>query len=240
MLRGTSTTISNNITGSNGDQWRTTPAAWTVTRANQIPNPITYYQQYPITISYSTQDSSAPNANPTLKGTRYGAAFQLDLNTATRTVWADANTVWSTDQTLSWVSGEQWVCAPTSSGTLTAPSTLNPTYVHQYYLTVSSPYGAASGSGWYNSSSAAYAGLDITAASGGTGTRYAFVFLEHRRQQLCPEQRHNYVRIKNRIRRMENPISNFSFNFANGKRLNHPKHKQHVGRRRPPGNLRVP
>jgi len=44
----------------------------------------------------------------------------------------------------------------------------------QYYLTVTSPYGVTSGSGWYNASSTAYADLNTGTVDHGNGTRRVF------------------------------------------------------------------
>ncbi|MHA1961366.1 MAG: M6 family metalloprotease domain-containing protein [Candidatus Thorarchaeota archaeon] len=44
----------------------------------------------------------------------------------------------------------------------------------EHYLTVTSSYGTTSGSGWYETGSNAYAGLDTGVVSGGTGVQYVF------------------------------------------------------------------
>jgi len=74
------------------------------------------------------------------------------------------------------VSGEGTQCLFVSDNrpeTITGPTTITGTYETQYYLTVSSPYGSPSGSGWYNAGSPA--GFDVSSpASGGPGTQYVF------------------------------------------------------------------
>jgi M6 family metalloprotease-like protein len=44
----------------------------------------------------------------------------------------------------------------------------------EYYLTVTSAYGTASGSGWYDSGTNAFASLDTGVVAGSTGTQYVF------------------------------------------------------------------
>src|SRR6266581_734975 len=45
----------------------------------------------------------------------------------------------------------------------------------EFYLTVTSPYGEASGGGWYDNGTIAFVSLSRTSVSGATGVRYAFV-----------------------------------------------------------------
>jgi hypothetical protein len=56
------------------------------------------------------------------------------------------------------------------NGTFTAAANWNT----QYYLTVNSPHGLSTGSGWYNSGSDAQATLLSNTVSGNSGTQYAF------------------------------------------------------------------
>jgi uncharacterized repeat protein (TIGR02543 family) len=58
---------------------------------------------------------------------------------------------------------------------ITSPTTVTASYIVQYYLTVTSAYNSASGSGWYDSGSTAYAALNHGISSGGSGTRYVFI-----------------------------------------------------------------
>ena len=62
----------------------------------------------------------------------------------------------------------------TGSFTLTADSTVVAAYKTQYYLTVTSAYGVASGAGWYDSGSTPTAGVSAGTVSGGAGTQYVF------------------------------------------------------------------
>jgi hypothetical protein len=58
--------------------------------------------------------------------------------------------------------------------TINRPSTITWNWGTQYYLTVNSAYGNASGQGWYQNGTVAYAGLDSGNMSGGIGTQYLF------------------------------------------------------------------
>ncbi len=175
VLRGTIATVSNNILGISQDQWATPTSSWSISQVNQIPSLIVYYHQYQVIASYSTSDGSAPSSYVTLSGTQCGSNYQLPLTTTNQAVWLDANTLWSTPAIATAISGtERWSSSAGISGNVTGAITINPIYVHQYYLTVISNYATPSGSGWYNSGVTAYTGLSSGTVSGGTGTQYVF------------------------------------------------------------------
>ncbi len=175
VLRGTTATVSNNILGVSRDQWAAPKSSWSISQVNQIPSLIIYYHQYQVTASYSTSDGSIPSSNLILSGTQFGSNYQLLLTTTNQAIWLDANTPWSASTIATALSGtERWSSSVGTSGEITGAITINPIYVHQYYLAVISTYGSPSGSGWYDSGSTAYAGLNAGTVSGGVGTRYVF------------------------------------------------------------------
>ena len=175
VLRGTSATVSNNILGISQYQWATPTSSWSISQVNLIPSPIIYYHQYQVTASYSTSDGSAPSSSLILSGTQCGSSYQLLLTTKSQITWLDANTSWSTPTTVTAsLENEQWSSSAGTSGVITGAITINPSYVHQYYLAIISAYGTPSGGGWYNSRATAYVGLLSGTVSGGAGTQYVF------------------------------------------------------------------
>ena len=54
------------------------------------------------------------------------------------------------------------------------PRRVNATWARQYYLSLASPYGNVSGSGWYNDNSIAHISITNTTIPTGTGSRLAF------------------------------------------------------------------
>jgi len=52
--------------------------------------------------------------------------------------------------------------------------TINANWIFQYLLTINSDYGTISGAGWYNTGATAYAALNTSMMSEGTGTRFVF------------------------------------------------------------------
>jgi hypothetical protein len=174
-LRGTSAFVNTPILGTAQEQWATPTSFWNISQANQIPTLIIYYHQYQVTAGCSTSDGSVPSSNIILSGTQYGSNYQLPLTTTNQAIWLDANTPWSTSTIATAISGnEQWSSSAGTSGNITGAITINPSYVHQYYLAIISTYGSSSGSGWYNSGATAYAGLSSGTGSDGIGTQYVF------------------------------------------------------------------
>jgi uncharacterized repeat protein (TIGR02543 family) len=55
-----------------------------------------------------------------------------------------------------------------------APSSISWTWKTQYYLAVTSVYGSAEGSGWYDSGTFAYAAVSPTSSIGAGGAQYVF------------------------------------------------------------------
>ena len=173
VLRGTSATVSNNISGLSQDRWATPTSSWSISQANQIPNLLIYYHQYQVTASYSTSDDSATSSSLILSGTQFGSNYQLVLTTSNQITWLDANTPWSIPAIVEATSGtEKWSSSVGTAGNIAGAITVNPSYVHQYYLAVISTYGSPSGSGWYESGSTAYANVASNIVSGGSGIQY--------------------------------------------------------------------
>jgi peptidoglycan/xylan/chitin deacetylase (PgdA/CDA1 family) len=59
--------------------------------------------------------------------------------------------------------------------TINEPSTLTWNWQTQYYLTVTSPNGTASGTGWYPAGTTQYASVTPTTVPGSTGTQFVFI-----------------------------------------------------------------
>ncbi len=174
IVMGTTASVTNNILGATRDQWATPTSTWNVTQANQIPSAIVYYHQYQVIGAYSTSDGSIPSSAPLLSGIQFGVNYQLPLTLMNQTIWSDANTPYSTSVNITASSGnEQWISGGFSAN-VTQTFWFYEVYTHQYALTVNSPYGSPSGSGWYNSGSTAYAGLNSGNISGDIGIQYLF------------------------------------------------------------------
>lgn len=135
-----------------------------------------YKTQYEVTFTHTGLDSSSTGTVVTVNGSpkTYG-----DLPYS---IWVDSGTVvtYSYSSTVSSsVTGKQFslidVTGPVSPITVTSPVTVTGNYKTQYYLTVNSPYGTPTGSGWYDDGSTAYAHLNTDTVDHGNGTRRIFV-----------------------------------------------------------------
>ncbi len=176
VQRGTTVTVNSTIAGTAQDQWAAQTSSWTISQANQIYADIFYYHQYRVTARYATADNSVPSSSPLLTGTRFGSSFQIPLTTSNQTAWLDKNTQWSLTNVTALSGTERWICSTGNSGTMTQAIVINPTYAHQYYLTVTSPAPVnipTTGSGWHNAGTMADFGVTST-VSVAPGEQYAF------------------------------------------------------------------
>ena len=64
--------------------------------------------------------------------------------------------------------------ADPSSVTMNGPMSEAASWTHQYYLTVTSPYGSVSGEGWYNAGVTTYAAVSPLTVPGRTGVQHVF------------------------------------------------------------------
>ena len=136
----------------------------------------TYYHQFQVSAIYSTQDGSTPSANVILSGTQFGSnSYTLTLTKSAQTTWLDAGSGWSVNNPIPISpTTERWQAQSGTSGTVASGTTINPTYHHQYQLTVVSTYDTPTGAGWYDVDSSATFGV-TSPSSGGTGTQYVLL-----------------------------------------------------------------
>jgi hypothetical protein len=132
---------------------------------SNIVNDIQVYNQYPLTTStnYGTVSPSS---------SQYNEGSTISISATAPVAATGERYVW-----LGWIGsgvGSYTGMNNPASITMNGAITETASWTHQYYLTVSSPYGTTSGQGWYNTGATAYAGLSTGTVSGGTGTQYAF------------------------------------------------------------------
>jgi hypothetical protein len=144
----------------------TVPASDTTIAAN-------WQTQYQVTFNYQVSGGGSGYSAPSV--TYYQSGSQLSVTAGpSATVWVDSGSTYTYTNPLTGSgAGERWYASSGASGTISSSTTINPTYYHQYYLTVSSAYGSPTGQGWYNAGSSANFGV-TTPASGGTGIQYIF------------------------------------------------------------------
>ncbi|MGA3290183.1 MAG: NosD domain-containing protein [Candidatus Bathyarchaeia archaeon] len=133
-----------------------------------------YVTQYNVTFIQTGVGTDFSGTVVTINGTTpYGVAGGQ--------FWADANSIETFAYSSSLTSipnGEQYVLTGVNASspiTITQVTTIHGTYKTQYNLIINSLYGTASGSGWYDSGTTAYANLTAGTVSGGTGVQYIFL-----------------------------------------------------------------
>jgi hypothetical protein len=145
---------------------------------------------YTGTNSYPTFTMNAPITETAVWVTQYYVLIDGVYATSTGSGWYTAGTTASFSVAnatgsggvrvgfSSWTgvgSGSYTGSLQSSSCTVNAPITETASWVTQYYLTVSSPYGTTTGTDWYTNGATAYAGLTSSTVTVGSTTRYSFL-----------------------------------------------------------------
>ena len=116
----------------------------------------TYYHQYEVQASYTTNDGSTTSSSITLSGVQFGnSAFAATLTKTSQNVWLDSTGTWSETNQITGLSGDQWITTAATTGTISSSIAISPLYYHQFYITVNNGgYGTPSQlSQWVNASS---------------------------------------------------------------------------------------
>jgi hypothetical protein len=144
----------------------TVPASNAIITAN-------WQTQYQVTFNYQVIGGGSGYSAPSVNYTSLGSQHSVTANSSA--VWVDSGSTYTYTNNPLTGSGasERWYASSGTSGTISSSTTINPTFYHQYYLTVSSAYGSPTGQGWYNAGSSASFGV-TTPASGGAGIQYVF------------------------------------------------------------------
>ena len=142
-LRGTSATAPVSIAGATGIRWLVHTSAtisngqvvWTIGAANAVDNPVYYYEQFALTLSYSVSDGGSPTAPAFTAGNLTGTStVTLPLSPTTKLAWFNSGASYTvTDPLTGSTSTERWY-ALSSSGTVASPATISVVYYHQYLL----------------------------------------------------------------------------------------------------------
>ena len=159
-LVGFNASVTESIPGAPGERWATNTQNETILAANSLPDPIQFYQQYDVSVSYSIIGGGTPVQTPEFNSTAFGAAVVISLIHNATTGWFDAGSGYSFTRFLNGSSPkERW--QQTGGGVSTNSSEVNGLaggdligifapdevvygdYVHQYstYLGVNDPDG---------------------------------------------------------------------------------------------------
>ena len=121
----------------------------------------TYYHQFEMNASFSTNDAIAPSSSPSINATEFGKELTMKLGFAPSIYWLDSNSNYSISEAFFANSSalERWIVNGTqTSGIISGFATLSLQYTHQYYLSLNSTSGSGGGvispeSSWVNAGS---------------------------------------------------------------------------------------
>ena len=100
-------------------------------------NQLRVVSQYQVTFDYQVSGGGSPSA-PLVTFTSHGSQSSITAG-PTATVWADYDSTYTyTPNPLTGSTGnERWQASNGTSGTISSPTTISPTYYHQYQVTLS-------------------------------------------------------------------------------------------------------
>ncbi|MDG6939656.1 MAG: hypothetical protein JRN39_04555 [Nitrososphaerota archaeon] len=166
MDQGSTWSVAPTLNGSSADErWQTDQPTEGVADQGQTVS-LDYYHQYRLTFNYSVAGGGTGYAGPSVDAVEFGAPLTVQ---APSQAWIDAGSGYSYPSALpGGTPDERWVGGAGTSGKADSPSTVAPTYVHQYYVTlgVNAKEGGTVSpqSGWYDA--ARQLNLSATAAAG--------------------------------------------------------------------------
>ena len=189
--------------GAGGTMTPAPPGGWydigSAAGVDAAPNPAYVWAGWSGNLSGTVKPNSITMNGPKAVTANFGKEVQITVTTNPAGLGFSVDgTPYTSSQTFTWVengthtvsvttpqsggSGTQYVYTSWSDGgasshNYTVPGTnqtVTANFKTQYYLTVSSASGVATGQGWYDSGSSVGFSVSPTTVSGGTGTQYVF------------------------------------------------------------------
>lgn len=136
---------------SSSERWMSpSPIGGTVTGPVSISP--TYYHQYLVSALFTVVGGGTPSS-PSLSYVSFGKTGSLQLTTSGQNLWTDVGSQYSVPIQLgSSTPGERWSTSA-SAGTVSSDSSIDPTYFHQFLLSVQE--GGQTSDHWFNATSTA-------------------------------------------------------------------------------------
>jgi List-Bact-rpt repeat protein len=143
------------LPGSTGSERWTSTGQLSGTAGSTSTLAFVYYHQYFVKAQYQIIGGGSP-VSPTFGYVSLGAGAHATLSNLAVPIWIDSGTTWSTPQLLSGSSTvERWIATSSTTGTINGPLSIDPSYQHEYYVTVgvNTVQGGTSlnSTGWYSS-----------------------------------------------------------------------------------------
>ncbi|MCS4540508.1 MAG: hypothetical protein HYU03_07455, partial [Thaumarchaeota archaeon] len=134
---GTTWSVSYSLPGSSsGERWTTNMTTGVATGSQA--STFTYYHQFLVTVRYTLAGQGNPPP-PSLESLAFGTPVVAEaVLTSPTEVWVDDGAHYSITNPLSGgSSSERWEAGGTTSGTISTPTSISPTYYHQFAYTFS-------------------------------------------------------------------------------------------------------
>jgi hypothetical protein len=129
---GSSWSVSYYLPGSSSvERWVTNQTAGTATGSQTLN--LVYYHQFLVTIEYTLAGRGSP-PSPLLSSLAFGSSFMTQASATSPTgVWVDSGALYTITNPLSGsTSTERWQAGGSTSGTISSPTSVFPTYYHQF------------------------------------------------------------------------------------------------------------
>ncbi|MDA4115300.1 MAG: hypothetical protein OK442_01940 [Thaumarchaeota archaeon] len=148
-LVGSAISIDGTVPGAAGERWATDAQNQTILAPNSLPDPIEFYHQYDVSVSYSVVGGGTPPQVPEFDSTAFGGPVVVSLMHDATTSWLDAGSSYSFTQFLNgstpterWMQSAGVMASQADFGTpfpsVSAPNqNITGEYVHQYYADLS-------------------------------------------------------------------------------------------------------
>ncbi len=152
--RNTSWSVPETLAGSNStERWQTFQLTGGKENTSAIISLI-YYHQFLTTYSYTIVGGGNP-PSPSIISESSGRMIRLTISTSQSSEWSDAGATFTYPYLLNNSSTERWISDQTlSSGKVSAPLNLNPSFEHQYYVIIGQNNHSGGllspNTGWYN------------------------------------------------------------------------------------------
>ena len=152
-LVGANASVTESIAGAAGERWATSVQNWTISAPDVIPNPIQFYQQYDVSVSYAVMGGGTPLQTPEFNSTAFGMPLTVSVIRNGTTGWFDAGSNYyftgilngsTAGERWAWVYGEGFTpfggCVgggPCGPGVYSPNQEIVGGYLHQYRLDLS-------------------------------------------------------------------------------------------------------
>jgi peptidoglycan/xylan/chitin deacetylase (PgdA/CDA1 family) len=168
--------IFNSWTGTGSGSYSGSSISASIVMNESTTQTASWVHQYQISVGSSGVGSDFSDNLITVDGTSYKKDVSFWYNEgSSHSFMFPSQLEDSSDKRYVWVSSSGLSTQQSGSITITESGTLEANYKSQFFVNVSSPYGAISGSGWYDFGETAYAALDQSIVNAQSGIRHVFI-----------------------------------------------------------------